>query len=64
MAKSNCDNCVWRGRVANMSCCDYFLRTGQRRPCPPGDDCTVKIGRKIIRRKSKNSGIDGLALRP
>lgn len=26
--------------------CDYFLITGERRPCPPGDECTIPNRRK------------------
>lgn len=59
MATSNCDDCVYRVIVGGMASCDYLFRTGQRRPCPPGDECTVKVGRKVNRRKkAKNSAID------
>ena len=27
--------------------CDYILFEGHRRPCPPGDRCTVKSAKKI-----------------
>lgn len=26
-----------------MTCCDYLAKTGQQRPCPAGDACTVKV---------------------
>ena len=49
MAKSNCDNCVYSGVITGLStrCCNYFLVTSQRRPCPPGEGCTVKVGREV-----------------
>ncbi len=25
-----------------MTACVYILRTGKRRPCPPGEGCTVR----------------------
>lgn len=55
----NCYDCVYRGKIGGMPCCDYIFRTGHRRPSPPGADCTAKVGRKVIRRKkAKNSAID------
>lgn len=49
----NCFNCVYRGKFGDTHCCSYILVTGRRRPCPPGDGCTVKIGRKVHRRRKK-----------
>lgn len=35
--------------------CNYFLKTGQLRPCPAGTGCTVKdTGKKKIRWKHEN----------
>lgn len=55
MAKSNCDNCFYCGRLEGgaLPYCKYYFMTNQRRPCPPGDGCTVKVGRKVNRRKKK-----------
>lgn len=36
--KRPCEGC----RYASGASCDYYLITGRRRPCPPGQDCTVK----------------------
>lgn len=59
MANKNCDNCVYRAVVGGVDCCGYLFKTGHRRPCPPGDECTVKVGREVKRRKkTKNSAID------
>lgn len=38
-----CRGCGYlRGRGADASC-GYFLATGRRRPCPAGEDCTVRL---------------------
>ncbi len=53
--KSNyCDNCHYY-RYANgtsgVRCCHYLLWTNRKRPCDPGDACTVKVPVKANRRK-------------
>lgn len=50
-----CDNCVYCGKFANgtIRYCNYLCATDNRRPCPPGEGCTVKIVRKVYRRKTK-----------
>ena len=55
MAKSYCDDCFYRGVLTGLAtpCCNYFLMTNQRRPCPPGPGCTVKVRRKVKRRRKK-----------
>ena len=57
MDKKYCDNCVYSSGITglNMRCCNYYLATGQRRPCPPGKGCTVKVGREVKRRKKKGA---------
>ena len=37
MARNNCTDCWYRKKVGGMPYCDYFLSTGIRRPCPPGE---------------------------
>jgi hypothetical protein len=38
-----CEGCVYyRGDFEINKCCNYYLDTGKRRPCPPGRDCTSK----------------------
>ena len=56
MAKAYCDDCVYYAKLGcgTMRCCNYFIKTDKRRPCPPGEGCTVKVGRKVNRRKKKN----------
>ena len=43
-----CIHCVGTGwHMKYGYTCDYFLHTGNRRPCPPGSACTVReIGRR------------------
>lgn len=52
MAKNNCDNCVYYKKINDCErYCSYIFVENHRRPCPPGDECTVKIARKVKRRK-------------
>ena len=38
-----CPGCIYFGWVNSyMGCCNYYLMTDKRRPCPPGKGCTVK----------------------
>lgn len=54
MAKDNCDNCVYRGTIYNLSCCNYYFMTNQRRPCPPGEACTAKAARSVYRKRESS----------
>lgn len=56
MAKSNCDDCFYRCKLngGSIGYCKYLFVTGQRRPCNPGEECTVKVSVKLKRRKKKN----------
>jgi hypothetical protein len=50
----NCMDCIYfTGHVEITWCCNYFLMTDHRRPCPPGTGCTVKQsrGRRLRTRK-------------
>ena len=40
---SNCATCFYHGKCGGMICCNYYFMTNLRRPCPAGDDCTVKV---------------------
>jgi hypothetical protein len=51
-----CDDCWYCCKLADgLRCCNYLLKTNHRRPCPPGEGCTVKIKRKVYRRRKKNA---------
>lgn len=41
--KNPCKGCAyWCGGPTTTKTCDYILIEGKRRPCPPGEGCTVK----------------------
>lgn len=46
-----CSDCFYRGKIGGMPCCDYLLRTEKKRPCPPGEGCTVKVTVKSYKRR-------------
>ena len=54
----NCADCVYKGIIANEAHCAYIFKVGKPRPCPPGDECTVKVGykRRHYPKKGKNNG--------
>ena len=51
MAKNNCSDCFYYRKTCLEKYCAYIFIEDKRRPCPPGDECTVKIARKVKRRK-------------
>ena len=55
MAKSNCDNCYYSQKAGDARICGYIFMTNHRRPCEPGDACTVKVPR-IVKRRKDNHG--------
>lgn len=59
---NNCATCFYHGKCGGMICCDYLFKTGQRRPCPPGDGCTVKVAyRKRAYPQRKKGGVVNVA---
>lgn len=47
-----CSKCIYRSLVhGTMPCCNYLLRTGNIRPCPAGDGCTVRITQMAYRKR-------------
>jgi hypothetical protein len=51
----NCRDCIYGCLLyGGTISCDYIFKVGRKRPCPPGDDCTVKIKRKR-KRRTKNA---------
>ena len=38
---TNCRDCIYY--QPNLDCCNYFEIMDTMRPCPPGDECTVKV---------------------
>lgn len=53
LVSKNCDNCHYCGFLVNggVPYCKYLLVTDHRRPCPPGDGCTVKVPIKLNRKR-------------
>lgn len=41
-----CSGCIYFDRAGETPVCGYLLRTMRRRPCPPGEGCTVKCTSK------------------
>lgn len=48
-----CDDCFYCRRIyqSGPRYCAYLMITNERRPCPPGDECTVKVPIEVKRRK-------------
>ena len=57
---NNCATCFYHGKCGGLICCEYWDKTGKLRPCPAGDECTVKVPyRKRVypkREKKTNAG--------
>lgn len=50
-----CKGCIYYGLIGPYGCCNYIFIKDERRPCPPGKDCTVKQKRKRTRRAEDGS---------
>lgn len=50
-----CDGCTFRKKFTawDLLYCDYLFMSGERRPCPAGDGCTVRVKRRVYRRKER-----------
>lgn len=49
---SYCLNCIYCLGFCDVTwCCNYYLMTDKRRPCPSGKGCTVRVERKRKRTK-------------
>ena len=48
-----CDQCVYRKSITGgwWPYCDYLCMTGKPRPCPAGDGCTVRVTRRVYRKR-------------
>ena len=54
--KSGCEGCIYFSADYEINkCCNYIFIKGKRRPCPPGNECTVKVERKGYREKKERS---------
>lgn len=48
----SCKGCAYAVYLSGAWCCDYLQIAGHRRPCPPGEGCTV---RKVANLTKKGS---------
>lgn len=47
-----CKGCIYSTHFQNgVYTCEYILMTKQRRPCPPGSKCTVRVDMSAVRAK-------------
>ena len=51
MAKNYCDDCFYYRSCNTDRYYAYIFVEHKRRPCDPGNKCTVKIPREVKRRK-------------
>lgn len=58
----SCKGCVYAVLLSGAWCCDYLSVTGRRRPCPPGEGCTVwkagdltKKGSAFMKRRGRDT---------
>lgn len=53
MSDTYCEGCFYQKTFASLGpYCDYLCMAGHRRPCPPGEGCTVRV---LIRRERPES---------
>lgn len=56
-----CGNCYYNRRISEcLSFCNYYLATGERRPCEAGTGCTVKVRVKYKRHRKKKNPDGGI----
>lgn len=48
----SCEGCFYAVLLSGAWCCDYLLMTGRRRPCPPGEGCTVRKAANLTKKGS------------
>lgn len=49
-----CDVCIYRKTFTSGATpfCDYLCMIGKPRPCPAGDGCTVRVTRRVYRKRA------------
>lgn len=47
-----CEGCAFAVLLSGEWYCDYLLMTGHRRPCPPGEGCTVRKAANLTKKES------------
>ena len=54
---TKCENCKYSKTRHRIVMCEYILRTGVPRECPPGDECDKWEPKKARRKKVKNDDV-------
>lgn len=62
--EESCKGCIhYRpivdGSVDGIRCCHYILDTGRVRPCPGGEECTVKETGEMVKKRPKPLSLKG-----
>jgi hypothetical protein len=56
LCDKSCEGCIHLSHFYDdLTCCNYFITTGERRPCPPGKGCTVRETKRK-RKKGDSNG--------
>ena len=48
----SCKGCAYAVYLSGAWCCDYLQIVGHRRPCPPGEGCTVRKTANLTKKGS------------
>ncbi len=48
----SCKGCAYTVLLSGVWCCDYLQIIGHRRPCPPGEGCTVRKAANLTKKGS------------
>ena len=48
----SCKGCAYAVYLSGAWCCDYLQIVGHRRPCPPGEGCTVRKAANLTKKGS------------
>ena len=48
----SCKGCAYAAQLSGAWCCDYLQIVGPRRPCPPGEGCTVRKTANLTKKGS------------
>ena len=48
----SCKGCAYAAQLSGAWCCDYLQIVGHRRPCPPGEGCTVRKAANLTKKGS------------
>ncbi len=48
----SCKGCAYAVLLSGVWCCDYLQIAGHRRPCPPGEGCTVRKAANLTKKGS------------